>query len=300
MLGLGLSLGKSSFVGGGFDADYQKVLDYASHPSRNYTLPSDAHQILQNAIVVTLKQNDIWGRLDLFYITAVGRTEQGLSCEDFSRINWKNPDFNYLTDATSSGTSPAFTQYKGFNNTGPDTIETGFDLNGSGKYTLDNAGAFVAFTEMGTQSESNNRPYGNSGGTNFLSPRIDKNGASAANRNWINGSDYQNPNPELEFFHKDNNTIFFQNRTSPSIANYRSTDLANDTSTGLVEDNSSNSSSFPLDSNNNPEKLVLLRAKGDYLETTAKIGMFGIGSKLSNAKMQAVETAWYTNYYTQL
>ena len=60
MLGLGLSLGKSSFVGGGFDADYQKVLDYASHPSRNYTLPSDAHQILQNAIVVTLKQNDIF------------------------------------------------------------------------------------------------------------------------------------------------------------------------------------------------------------------------------------------------
>ena len=287
MLGLGVSLGKSSFVGGGFDADYQAVLDYASDPSRNYTLPSDAHQILQNAIVVTLKQNDIWDKLDLFYITA-GNDQA------FCRINWKNPASNYLTDA--SGTSPAWTQYKGFNNTGSDTIETGFDLDGSGQYKLDNAGAFVAFTEMGTQSESNNRPYGNSGGANFLSPRIDVDGESSVNRNWINGTDYQNPDAELEFFHKDNNTIFFQNRTNSSTANYRSTDLANDTSTGLVEDGASNSSSFPSPT----EQLVLLRAKGDYLETTAKIGMFGIGSKLSNAKMQVVETAWYTNYYTQL
>lgn len=290
MLGLGVSLGKSSFVGGGFDADYQAVLDYASNPSRNYTLPSDAHQILQNAIVVTLKQNDIWDRLDLFYITAGNN-------EAFCRINWKNPSSNYLTDASASGTLPAFTEFKGFNNTNQDSLETGFDLDGSsGKYTLDNAGAFVAFTEMGTQDEVNNRPYGNNSSVNFLSPRIDKDGESSSNRNWINGSDYQNPNAELEFFHKDDNTIFFQNRTNSTTANYRSTDLANDTSTGLVEDSASNSSSFPSPT----DQLVLLRAKSDYLETTAKIGMFGIGSKLSNAKMQAVETAWYTNYYTQL
>ena len=147
---------------------------------------------------------------------------------------------------------------------------------------------------MSTTSQTNNRVYGNEEPTsaNFLSPRIDVDGADLSNRNWINGADYQDPDTAPDF-HKDNNTIFFQNRTDDSTANYRSTDLAaNDVKS--AEDTASSSSSLLNDN------LVLLQAKGGYLESTATIGMFGLGGALTATDMQTIERAWYTNYYTKL
>jgi len=147
---------------------------------------------------------------------------------------------------------------------------------------------------MSTTSQTNNRVYGNEEPTsaNFLSPRIDVDGADLSNRNWINGADYQDPDTAPDF-HKDNDTIFFQNRTDDSTANYRSTDLAaNDVKS--AEDTASSSSSLLNDN------LVLLQAKGAYLESTATIGMFGLGGALTATDMQTIERAWYTNYYTKL
>jgi hypothetical protein len=108
----------------------------------------------------------------------------------------------------------------------------------------------------------------------------------------MNGADYQDPDTAPDF-HKDNNTIFFQNRTDDSTANYRSTDLAaNDVKS--AEDTASTSSSLLNDN------LVLLQAKGAYLESTATIGMFGLGAALTATDMQTIERAWYNNYYTKL
>ena len=276
-------LRRGFFSGGGLDSDYQAVLDQAT--TRGFTAPSDTQQNLQSNIIKTLKAYGVWDKLDLFYLLA-GESE------NFARLNWKAPA-NY--ELANSGT-PTFTSNKGFSNGGGSNyLDTTFNFSTDGdKYTLNDAGAFVAFPIMSTTSQTNNRVYGNEEPTsaNFLSPRIDVDGADLSNRNWINGSDYQDPDTAPDF-HKDNNTIFFQNRTDASTANYRSTDLAaNDVKS--AEDTASTSSSLLNDN------LVLLQAKGVYLESTATIGMFGLGAALTATDMQTIERAWYTNYYTKL
>lgn len=276
-------LRRGFFSGGGLDSDYQAVLDQAT--TRGFTAPSDTQQNLQSNIIKTLKAYGVWDKLDLFYLLAG-------EYENFARLNWKAPA-NY--ELTNSGT-PTFTTNKGFSNGGGSNyLDTTFNFSTDGSnYTLNDAGAFVAFPIMSTTSQTNNRVYGNEEPTsaNFLSPRIDVDGADLSNRNWINGADYQDPDTAPDF-HKDNNTIFFQNRTDDSTANYRSTDLAaNDVKS--AEDTASISSSLLNDN------LVLLQAKGAYLESTATIGMFGLGAALTATDMQTIERAWYTNYYTKL
>jgi hypothetical protein len=276
-------LRRGFFSGGGLDSDYQAVLDQAT--TRGFTAPSDTQQNLQSNIIKTLKAYGVWDKLDLFYLLAGEE-------ENFARLNWKAPA-NF--ELANSGT-PTFTTNKGFSNGGGSNyLDTTFNFSTNGdNYTLNDAGAFVAFPIMSTTSQTNNRVYGNEEPTsaNFLSPRIDVDGSSTSNRNWMNGSDYQDPTTALDF-HKDDNTIFFQNRTDDSTANYRSTDLAaNDVKS--AEDTASNSSSLLNDN------LVLLQAKGAYLESTATIGMFGLGGALTATDMQTIERAWYTNYYTKL
>jgi len=275
-------LRRGFFSGGGLDSDYQAVLDQAT--TQGFTAPSDTQQNLQSNIIKTLKAYGVWDKLDLFYLLA---GEQ----ENFARLNWKAPA---KFELANSGT-PTFTTNKGFSNGGGSNyLDTTFNFTNGDKYKLNDAGAFVAFPIMSTTSKTNNRVYGNEEPTsaNFLSPRIDVDGSSSSNRNWINGSDYQDPTTALDF-HKDNDTIFFQNRTDDSTANYRSTDLAaNDVKS--AEDTASSSSSLLNDN------LVLLQAKGGYLESTATIGMFGLGAALTATDMQTIERAWYTNYYTKL
>jgi hypothetical protein len=276
-------LRRGFFSGGGLDSDYQAVLDQAT--TRGFTAPSDTQQNLQSNIIKTLKAYGVWDKLDLFYLLAGEE-------ENFARLNWKAPA-NF--ELANSGT-PTFTTNKGFSNGGGSNyLDTTFNFSTNGdNYTLNDAGAFVAFPIMSTTSQTNNRVYGNEEPTsaNFLSPRIDVDGSSTSNRNWMNGSDYQDPTTALDF-HKDDNTIFFQNRTDDSTANNRSTDLAaNDVKS--AEDTASNSSSLLNDN------LVLLQAKGAYLESTATIGMFGLGGALTATDMQTIERAWYTNYYTKL
>ena len=55
-------------AGFAFDPDYQAVLDRGT--TLGYTLPSSAQQILQNAVVVSLKADGVWSKLDLFYVWA--------------------------------------------------------------------------------------------------------------------------------------------------------------------------------------------------------------------------------------
>jgi hypothetical protein len=59
-VGIGVGVGRQRFAqgGGGFDADYQAVLDYAT--TQGYTLPSSGQQTLQNQLVVDLKDGGIW------------------------------------------------------------------------------------------------------------------------------------------------------------------------------------------------------------------------------------------------
>jgi hypothetical protein len=100
----GRILGKGGGGGGGFDADYQSVLTYAT--AQGYTLPSSGQQVLQNQLVVDLKNGGIWTKLDTFGVFATDGDS------DFALIDWKR-----LSDYTAIN-SPTFASNVGFQGDG--------------------------------------------------------------------------------------------------------------------------------------------------------------------------------------
>jgi hypothetical protein len=101
------SIGASAIKGGGgggFDADYQAVLDYAT--TQGYTLPSSGQQVLQNQLVLDLKAGGIWAKLDSFRVYATDGDS------DFALIDWKR-----LVMCTAVN-SPTFTTNVGYRGNG--------------------------------------------------------------------------------------------------------------------------------------------------------------------------------------
>jgi hypothetical protein len=89
---------------GGFDADYQAILDYAT--TQSYTLPSASQQIKQNQLVLDLKAGGIWSKLDTFAIFATDGSS------DFALIDWKR------LSLYTAFNSPTFTANEGFQGNG--------------------------------------------------------------------------------------------------------------------------------------------------------------------------------------
>jgi len=110
-LGLGINLGN---VLSPYTAEYQAVLNLAN--TNGYTVPSVTEQMLQNQLIIDLKKNGIWDKLDAFYMFAnnvhSGATYSGLN---FARINWKNPS-SYLSTAGTWG-YPTISAAAGFTGT---------------------------------------------------------------------------------------------------------------------------------------------------------------------------------------
>jgi hypothetical protein len=92
--------GDVSCGGGGFDADYQAVLDYAT--TQGYSLPSAGQQTLQNTLVTDLKAAGVWSKLDAFSVFATDGDA------DFALIDWVR-----LTTQTATN-SPSFTANQGY------------------------------------------------------------------------------------------------------------------------------------------------------------------------------------------
>jgi hypothetical protein len=120
----------ASSGGVAFDADYQAVLDYAT--TQGYTLPSDSQQLLQNQLVVDLKDGGVWSKLDTFAVFATDGNS------DFALIDWKR-----LTQYTAVN-SPTFTTDGGFTGNGTSSyIDTNFNPTiGTNNYIKDDAGRF--------------------------------------------------------------------------------------------------------------------------------------------------------------
>jgi hypothetical protein len=102
-VGIGVGVGRQRFRGG-FDADYQAVLNYAT--SQGYTLPSSGQQVLQNQLVVDLKNGGIWAKLDSLRVYATDGDS------DFALIDWKR-----LVMCTAVN-SPTFTTNVGYRGNG--------------------------------------------------------------------------------------------------------------------------------------------------------------------------------------
>jgi hypothetical protein len=122
--------------GGGFDADYQAVLDYAT--TQGYTLPSAAEQELQNTLMVDRKAAGLWDKDDTFALFAGSNA-------DFALIDWKR-----LTTYTAFN-SPAYTSATGYKLDGTSSyISTNYNPSVDGvNYTLNNAGLAYGVGEVG-------------------------------------------------------------------------------------------------------------------------------------------------------
>ena len=137
---------------GGFDADYQAVLDYAT--TQGYTLPSAGQQTLQNDLVVDMKAAGIsWSDLSIFYVMATDGDR------DFAKINWADPGNFDLTEVNA----PTFTTDVGFTGNGStQALDTGFipssdwgtstDVSMGGWADLDNAKGVIIGSFVGERT----------------------------------------------------------------------------------------------------------------------------------------------------
>jgi len=169
-------------VGGGFDSDYQAVLDYAT--TQAYTLPSASQQALQNQLVVDLKTAGVWNKLDKLNIYYTDGDS------DYACINWKNPG---TFDSTKVNT-PTFVVNKGFTSGVDGTfIRTNFTPSSDAVQMQDNNASFGGFFTENISS-------GN--GLEIVS------GTSANNRNFIRVS---NNGTAQGAIHANNQTTTFSN-----------------------------------------------------------------------------------------
>ena len=107
--------GETLLSGGGFDTDYQAVLDFAT--SEGDTLPSSSQQVIGNALVVQLKNIGVWNKLGSLAMFATDGDD------GFSLIDWKR-----LAKMTIEGTVVR-TQNEGWKGNGTDgAIDSGYKL----------------------------------------------------------------------------------------------------------------------------------------------------------------------------
>jgi hypothetical protein len=124
---------------GGFDADYQAILDYAT--TQSYTLPSASQQIKQNQLLVDLKSAGIWSKLDTFAVFATDGSS------NFALIDWKR-----LSQYTAVN-SPTFTNNQGFQGNGTSSyINTNFNLFSNSVNYAVNDSSIGVYKKSGTSS----------------------------------------------------------------------------------------------------------------------------------------------------
>lgn len=109
-----------------FDVDYQYLLDYCSMNS--ISVPSYAQQILQNQMVISLKDSAIWDELDVFYVLANDADR------NMTALNWKNPDTLALT--FNNG---VHTPNQGWATSGSPSITINFNIKYGVQYTQNDA-----------------------------------------------------------------------------------------------------------------------------------------------------------------
>jgi hypothetical protein len=103
-VGIGVGVGRQRFAGGGFDADYQAVLNYAT--TQGYTLPSAGQQVKQNQLILDFKSTGFWDKSQSIAVFATDANS------NFALIDWKR--LSLLTP----NSSPVFTTNLGFKGDG--------------------------------------------------------------------------------------------------------------------------------------------------------------------------------------
>jgi len=133
--------GDTEIVGLSFDADYQAVLDRAT--TLGYTLPTIEQQNLQNTLLLSMKADGVWAKLDVFYNFANNGSIE------FGTLNWKSPT---TRQSTLIG-SPNFISNQGIQGTGTSYISTNFNPTiGTNQYTLNDASRYFYLRQNGVSA----------------------------------------------------------------------------------------------------------------------------------------------------
>ena len=114
-----------------FDANYKAVLDKGT--DLGYTLPTLAQQKLQNTLLMNMKADGVWAKLDVFYNFANNGSL------GFGTINWKNPSANLAT----AQNAPTFTSNVGFTGVGTGYVDTNFSGANGTQYQQNDASRYV-------------------------------------------------------------------------------------------------------------------------------------------------------------
>jgi hypothetical protein len=125
-----------------FDADYKAVLDRGT--ALSYPLPTLAQQKLQNTLLMNMKTDGVWAKLDVFYNFA----NDGSS--GFGTLNWKAPTLRQCTFVST----PNFITNQGLQGTGTSYISTNFNptLGGPNQYVQDNASRYFYLYQNGVSA----------------------------------------------------------------------------------------------------------------------------------------------------
>lgn len=133
--------GDTNIVGFAFDSDYQAILDRATE--LGYTLPTLEQQNLQNTLLINMKADGVWAKLDVFYNFANNGSQE------FGTLNWKSPT---TRQSTLIGT-PNFISNQGFQGTGTSYINTNFNPTiGTNNYVQNNASRYVYMYTAGVST----------------------------------------------------------------------------------------------------------------------------------------------------
>lgn len=157
---------------GGFDGDYQAVLDEGT--TQGFTLPSTAEQEAQNQFVVDAKSNGYWGKLDILLVLAHDGDI------DMCRINWVDPTSTLSTISNVIFTSDNGCNCSQVNGAG---FETAWSLGDAGNNaTTTSAAAGVWREGLNTGSSTTYYMFGDGSGNadNTMRSRGSQFGASIA------------------------------------------------------------------------------------------------------------------------
>ena len=126
-----------------FDADYKAVLDRGT--ALSYTLPTLAQQKLQNTLLMNMKTDGVWAKLDVFYNFANN------GGAEFGTLNWESP----TTRQSTLVGSPNFISNQGIQGTGTSYISTNYNptLAGPNKYVQNNASRYFYLFADGVSTD---------------------------------------------------------------------------------------------------------------------------------------------------
>jgi hypothetical protein len=127
---------------GGYSPELKAVIDRAT--LEGFTLPGASTLNFCNTLLLSMISSGYWAKRDLILNFAYN----DVNCQNFSRINWKNPTGNLALKVNS----PLY-QVGGWKGTGStaDYINTQYNLlSSSVQYTLNNASREAILTHAGT------------------------------------------------------------------------------------------------------------------------------------------------------